>query len=147
LRLIKEDAASALVEFSITMPLLIMTFLAAVSLAVIVIQNIAITDAAAQAAKYGANGHNNDISGMQSVATKSASGVPNFTVAAAEYCTCTPGGSAVSCTAACAPYSTPFEYVTVTTNAAVPVPYGVPGLSSTVALSATSTLRVPWSAY
>jgi len=147
LRLVEEEKGNALIEFSVTMPLLVLIFLGAVTLSLIIAQNLALTDAAYQAAKYGANGHNNDIAGMENVASKCAGGVPGFTAVAQEYCTCTPGGSVVSCTATCLPYSTPFEYVTVTTTALVPPLYSVPGIASSVALSATSTLRVPWSGY
>jgi Flp pilus assembly protein TadG len=147
LRLLDEEQGNALVEFSVTMPLLVLTFLGAVTLSLIIVQNLAITDAAYQAAKYGANGHNNDLAGMQNVANTCAAGVPGFTAVAQEYCTCTPGGGVVSCTATCFPYSTPFEYVTVTTSASVPVLYSFPGIANSVALSASSTLRVPWSGY
>ena len=140
-----SEQASALVEFSLTMPVVVVFCLAAVSFALIVQQDISLTDAVAAGTKYGANGHGNDLSGMKFAATTAGSGVPGLSVTAAKYCSCSPGGAAVTCTTTCYPFPiTPAQYVTVTATAPAPLLFAVTGLPSSLPLSASSTLRAPW---
>ena len=139
------DEGSALVEFSLTMPAVVLFCLATISFALVVQQDIALTDAVAAGTKYGANGHGSDLAGMQSAATTAASGVSGLVVTAAKYCSCSPGGSAVSCATTCYPYPiTPAQYVTVSATAPAPLLFALTGLPSSLPLSASSTLRAPW---
>jgi Flp pilus assembly protein TadG len=140
-----DEDASAMIEFAITMPLVIFIFLATVSFALVVRQNIEIIDAASAGAKYGANGNSTNIAGMQTAAINDAADVPGFSVTASRYCSCVAGGATVSCTSSCSLYpNTPAAYVTVTTSAPGPLLFKVVGLPSSLPLSATSTIRVPW---
>ena len=144
-RLRCQDSASTLVEFSVTMPVLVMFALAAISFGLVVQENIVVTNAAVVGARYGANGHSIDTAGMQSAAAASASGVTGFTSTATRFCTCTPGGTVVSCLTACLPYPiTPAVYVTVTTSATAPLLFKITGLPSSLPLVASATLRAPW---
>jgi Flp pilus assembly protein TadG len=145
LRLFTDERGNALIEFAVTAPLLVALFVSTMTFAVIIQQNIALTDAAAAGAKYGINGHLTDFVGMISAATNEAGGVSGFSASASTYCSCTPGGAAVSC--ASGTCSTPVEYLKVTTNASVPVLFIIPQLPAKVTLSATSSLRIPWAGY
>ncbi len=137
---VQEDG-NALLEFSLTMPLVILIFLGALDLAFVIQQNIVITDAAMVGARYGVNGHMNDLPGMQAAATTAASGVQNFTVTAATFCACVPGGVAVSCLSSCGSTG-PMQYAKVTTNASCSVLFKVQGLPVSLPLSYTATMRV-----
>jgi Flp pilus assembly protein TadG len=139
------EEGSALVEFSLTMPVVAVFCLAAVSFALVVQQDILLTDAVAAGTKYGANGHGNDLAGMKSAAATAGSGVPGLAISAKKYCSCSPGGAAVTCTTTCYPFPiTPAQYVTVTATAPAPLLFAVTGLPSSLPLSASSTLRAPW---
>jgi Flp pilus assembly protein TadG len=139
------EEGSALVEFSLTMPVVVVFCLVAISFALVVQQDIALTDAVAAATKYGANGHGNDLAGMQSAATTSGSGISGMVVTATKYCSCSPGGEVVSCTTTCYPFPiTPAQYVSVTATAPAPLLFAITGLPSSLPLSASSTLRAPW---
>ena len=137
---VQEDG-NALLEFSLTMPLVILLFLGAMDLAFVIQQNIMITDAAVTGARYGANGHMNDLTGMQAAATSAASGVQNFSVTAVNFCTCTPGGPTVSCASSCGA-TAPLQYAKITTNASCPLLFKVQGLPVALPLSYSSTMRV-----
>jgi Flp pilus assembly protein TadG len=141
-QLFPDQTGSALIEFSVTMPLLVLLFIGGVSYSLVIQQRLAITDAAAAGAKYGANGHISDVAGMQTVATNSAGNISGLNVTASSYCACSPGGAQASC--ALGTCANPVEYVQVTTSAVVPVLWNVPGISTSVSLTATSLLRVPW---
>jgi Flp pilus assembly protein TadG len=141
----RRDEGSALVEFSLTMPAVVLFCLAAISFALVIQQDVILTDAVAAGTKYGANGHGNDLAGMQSTVTAQASGVSGVVVTAAKYCSCSPGGTAVTCTTTCYPFPiTPAQYVTVTATAPAPLLFAITGLPSSLPLSASSTLRAPW---
>ena len=140
-----REEGSALVEFSLTMPAVILFCLAAISFALVIQQDVILVDAVAAGTKYGANGHGNDLAGMQSTVTAQASGVSGVVVTATKYCSCSPGGAAVSCSTTCYPFPiTPAQYVTVTATAPAPLLFAVTGLPSSLPLSASSTLRAPW---
>jgi Flp pilus assembly protein TadG len=139
------DEGSAIVEFSLTMPVVVVFCLAAISFALVVQQDIALTDAVAAGTKYGANGHGNDLAGMKSTATTAGSGISGLVVTATKYCSCSPGGAVVTCTMTCYPFPiTPAQYVSVTATAPAPLLFAITGLPSSLPLSASSTLRAPW---
>lgn len=141
----RAEEGSALVEFSLTMPVVVLFCMAAISFALVIQQDIALTDAVAAGTKYGANGHGNDLAGMKSAATAAGSGVSGLAVTATKYCSCSPGGAAIACTTTCYPFPiTPAQYVTVTATAPAPLLFAVTGLPSSFPLSASSTLRAPW---
>jgi len=140
-----DEDASAMIEFAITMPLIVFIFLATISLALVIRENIEIIDAASAGAKYGANGNSTNSVGMQTAATNDAADVSGLSVTASRYCSCIAGGAAVPCTSSCSLYpNTPAAYVTVTTSAPAPLLFTVVGLPSSIPLSGTSTIRVPW---
>ena len=139
-----EDG-NALIEFCIFMPLVVFMFLAAVDYSMITQQSMTVVDAATTGTRYGAvAGNGSDLAGIQAAAQSAAVGVPNFVATVTNYCACTPGGPAVSCASACASGNYPAEYDKVSTRASVPVFFTVTGIPGTVALSASSTMRVVW---
>jgi hypothetical protein len=95
-----------------------------------------VADAANAGAAYGANSSYNSVSAaaIQQVALNAGAGVQNLTATATFWCTCSPGGSVVSCSSACGT-DQPSYFVQVTTTATYPnfFHYG--------SLPATFTLR------
>ena len=104
-----------------------------------------VAEAATEATRFAAvAGNGSNTTGMLAAATTAAVGVPNFAVTAVNYCTCSSGGAAVSCSTSCASGYLPAEYDKVSTSASVPLFFKVTGIPGTVSLSATSTMRVVW---
>jgi Flp pilus assembly protein TadG len=144
-RMLMEETGSALIEFCVFMPLVVFMFLAAVDYSLITQQSMMVADAATIGSRFAAvAGNGSNTTGMVAAAKSAAVGVPNFAVTAVNYCTCSAGGAAVSCSTSCASGNLPAEYNKVSTSASVPVFFKVTGIPGTVALSATSTMRVVW---
>ena len=141
----RSESGSALVEFSLLLPMLVYVFVGIVDYALETEQTMQIIEAATAGAAYGAiNGNQKDFTGMQSAAQNSAVGVQGFSVVASNLFTCTPGGAPVASNATCPGYGTPIEYVKVTTSATVPTLFPFPGLPSSLNLQQTAIYRVPW---
>ena len=145
MRWLRGDSGSALIEFSILLPLLVFVFVGIADYGLEMQQAMQIMEAATAGASYGAiNGNQKDLTGMQNVAKNSASGVHGFTVTASDVFTCTPGGTPVSSSAICMGYGTPIEYVKVTTGATVPMLLTFPGMPTNLVQQQTAMYRVPW---
>ncbi len=142
---LKDDRGSALIEFSIMMPLIVFVFLAAMDYAFVLQQAMVVADAATNGTRYAeASGNGTNVAGMATAAQAAATGIPNFTAAASNYCACPPSGSVIACTSTCASGNNPAEYAKVATLASVPLFFKVTGIPGTIALSASSTMRVSW---
>ena len=140
-----NESGNALIEFCVFMPLVVFMFLAAVDYSFITQQSMMVAEAATEATRFAAvAGNGSNTTGMLAAATTAAVGVPNFAVTAVNYCTCSSGGAAVSCSTSCASGYLPAEYDKVSTSASVPLFFKVTGIPGTVSLSATSTMRVVW---
>jgi Flp pilus assembly protein TadG len=142
--LVKDGAGSALLEFSLVLPLLIFTFMGLVDYSLYYQRAMLITDAAANAARYGSIvGNGTNYSGMVAVAQSGAAGLSGFSAVATRYCTTVPGGAQVGCTAS-VPGTNPLEYVQVTASAAVPPVFSVAGLPGNKTMSSTATMQTAW---
>jgi Flp pilus assembly protein TadG len=103
---LQAETASALLEFSLLVPLVVIMFLGVVDFGVAIAQAMTVQDAARAGAEYGtiagnvpntANGWATN--GMQTAATTAANGLVGFnTPVATTWCSCTAGGSHVGCT-------------------------------------------------
>lgn len=145
MKLLGQESGSALVEFSLLLPMLVYLFVGIVDYALETEQTMQIMEAATAGASYGAiNGNQKDFAGMQTVARNSAAGVPGFNVVASNVFTCNPQGTPVTSATTCAGYGTPIEYVKVTTSATIPTLLPFPGLPTSLTLQETASYRVPW---
>jgi Flp pilus assembly protein TadG len=135
---------SALVDFAVLLPVLVLIFIGVVDYTLFLQQEMQVTEAAAAGATYGAiPGNQKDFTGMQTAARNAAPGISGFAVTAVDIFTCTPGGTAVTSATICAGYGTPIEYVQVQTSATSPPLLSYAGMSS-LNLKGSATVRVPW---
>ena len=140
----RQDAGAALLEFSLIVPIVALMFLAVVDFGIAISQAMTVEDAARAGAEYGTiAGNANDYTGMTDAATTAANGLAGFTVTPAPttWCSCTPGGTVVSCSSTCSG-ANPVEYVQVQTAASVQVLAGYPGIPSSFALKGLAVMRV-----
>jgi Flp pilus assembly protein TadG len=139
----KTQSGSALIEFSLSFSLLAMLGIAAVSFGMAVQTSVVVADAAYAGASYGANSTANSINTatMQSVAVNSGSIVQNLTATATYWCTCSPGGSTVSCSSACGT-DQPMYYVQVTASATYPNFFHYGGLPANFTVQSTCIMPV-----
>jgi len=123
----KTQSGSALIEFALAFTTVALLGIGAVTFGFAVRNSIVVADAAYAGASYGANSTYNSVNTatMQQVALSSGAGVTNMTATATYWCTCSAGGSAVSCSSACGS-DQPSYYVQVATSATYPnfFPYG-----------------------
>ena len=142
---LKSEDGSALIEFSLLLPVLVFLFMGIVDYGLETQQAMQIMEAATAGASYGAiNGNQKDLVGMQNAARNSATGVSGFSVTASNIFTCSPGGAQVTSSTICTGYGTPIEYVKVTTGATVPTLLAFPGMPTNLVLQQTAMYRVPW---
>jgi Flp pilus assembly protein TadG len=138
------ESGSVLVEFAVSLSVLTLVFMGIADYGLMIQQAMLVTEAATAGAAYGViPGNQSNLSGMETAARNTASGVSGFNVVAVDVFTCTPGGASVSSSASCTGYGTPIEYVQVTTSATVNPLLSWAGISST-AVTGTASFRVPW---
>jgi Flp pilus assembly protein TadG len=135
---------SALVDFALLLPVLVLIFIGVVDYSLFLQQEMQVSEAAAAGAAYGAiPGNTKDYTGMQTAARNTAIGISGFAVTAVDIFTCTPGGTAVTSSTTCSGYGTPIEYVQVQTSATLTPLFSYAGIS-TLTLKGNATVRVPW---
>jgi Flp pilus assembly protein TadG len=138
------ESGSILVEFAVSLSVLTLVFIGVADYALMIQQALLVTGAAAAGAAYGViPGNQTNLSGMQTAARNTASGVSGFSVTATDVFTCTPGGASVSSSSTCSGYGTPIEYVQVTTSATVNPLLSWTGISAST-LTGTASFRVAW---
>ncbi len=141
----KQEAGAALLEFSLIVPIVALMFLAVVDFGIAISQAMTVEDAARAGAEYGTiAGKATDYTGMTNAAINAANGLVGFSVVSPTpetWCSCTPGGSVVSCSSTCSG-ANPVEYVQVQTAATVQVLAGYPGIPSSFALTGLAVMRV-----
>jgi Flp pilus assembly protein TadG len=139
----RSERGSALVELSLLALVLMMMFVGVVDFALVTQEAMVVSEAAYAGAEYGVqSGNSTNYTGMQTVATNSAKGVSGFTAVATKWCSCSPGGTAVSCASTCVSYGTPIAYVQVITTATPSVLLKFTGVPLSVPLRGVCVLRV-----
>jgi len=140
-----KNAGSALVEFAIFTPLLLLMCFGAMDFSRVVYAGVAVTNAARAGVQYGAltPGHSGDISGMTQAALDDAAnqGLATLSASARNYCACAGSTAEVDCTATCSGV-TPKGYVEVTASYTFNTLGNMPGIPSSVALSRKASMRV-----
>lgn len=139
----KNQRGSAVIELGLLFPVLLILFLGVVDFALVIQQSMVVSEAAYAGAAYGAIlGNSSNTAMMQTIATKSATGISGFSATATKWCACSAGGASVSCTSTCASYGTPIAYVQVVTNATAAMFFIYTGIPLTVPLRGVCILRV-----
>ena len=124
-------------------PILLLLFFGIIDFGRIYNAYICVSDAALAGAEYGTfSGQSTNYSGMQTAAANDAAGLPGFSATATKYCSCSPGGSSVSCATNCTGYGTPVAYVQVQASATIATLFPYTSLTGSFALKSTATLRV-----
>lgn len=137
------ERGSVLIEFSLTMSLLMLLVIGVVDFALVIQKAMVVNEAAYAAAQWGAAPYNSwNVTEMQTVAQNSATGVAGFSAVASKWCACSPGGSAVACTSTCSSNTAPVAYVQVATSATAPVLFRYSVLPLSVPLSGLCVMRV-----
>jgi Flp pilus assembly protein TadG len=140
-----SEAGSALVEFALFVSLMVVIFVGLVDYALMLQQELQMTEAASAAAAFGSiPGNAKNLTGMQAAAASAAPGVSNLAVNATDVFTCTPGGAVVTSSTTCTGYGTPIEYVQVQTSATVPALLVYVGIASSLTLRGSASFRVQW---
>ena len=140
---LRSEEGSALLEFSLIVPLVVFMFLGVVDLGLVIAQSMTVSQAAESGASYGTlAGNGTDTAGMQAAATKTANGMSGFKVTATTWCSCTSAGSATGCSSSCPGSASPIQYVQVQTSAPASLIAKYPGLPTAIQLMGSSILRV-----
>ena len=144
-----ENAGSALVEFSVTAPLLVSLALGVADYGTMVNQQAILEAATRAGAEYAAvHGWGADGSGITAAAT-SATTIGYLTASPSQVCGCPDANSGViltsqspPCTTACPNGASPSAYISVSTNASYALVVPFPGVSSPIGLTATAIARM-----
>lgn len=143
LRLIwRSNSGIAAVEFAMVVPIMALMFLAIADLGIGIYTDMQVNNAAQYGTEYALlNGYDSD---SISNAIRSASNLSDLTISPSQFCGCPQSGrvNRTSCSASCSDGTSAGTYaqVSVTHNYATIIPY--PGLPSSFALAAHSTVRL-----
>jgi Flp pilus assembly protein TadG len=139
----KTQSGSALIEFALSFASLVMLGIGAVSFGLAVRNGVVVANAASAGAAYGANSTYNAVNTatMQQVALNTDSTIQNLTATAIYWCTCSPGGSVVSCSSACGT-DQPMYYVQVTASATYSNFFHYGGLPATLTIKSACIMPV-----
>lgn len=139
-----EDG-TALIEFALIFPLLVLLVIGTVDYAFFFEQQMTLTHAAAAGAAYGTlAGKSLDAAGMQSTALAAISTLQNISANASSFWTCTPSGPHLDRYTLCSDGNTARQWVEVDLSATMPALFAFPGLPSGLALRASVINPVPW---
>ena len=145
--LLHSDSGQVLIEFAVISTLFILLFAGIVDYGIYIHHEIELTESSATGATLATYPFQQEqTASQQELGTLSTEDIPNASVTATYFYTCTPGGTQVASTAICnANYDyRPLMYVQVVSSAPVPAALRWAGISSNLSLSGTSIYRVPW---
>ncbi|HLJ48753.1 MAG TPA: TadE/TadG family type IV pilus assembly protein [Bryobacteraceae bacterium] len=135
---------SVFVELALSSGLLFLLFFGVVDFARLFAAADMVADSACAATQYGAlsPAHYGDFTGMQNAALTDAMNPPNMTAVASQFCTCSIGGSHLSCPTDCGGGSSGQMYLEVDVTLPFSTLISWPGIGGTMNLSRTSIVRV-----
>lgn len=136
-----ERRGSALIEFAIVTPLLMLFVLGAAEFGRVYFAAITVANAARAGAQYGAQeGKSSDFPGMTSAAQSEAADVGPISNFASNFCRC-PDGSAPVCAGATCPSGTVQVFVKDSAVKSVSLLVKYPGFPSTITISRVAIFR------
>ena len=140
MKLFHSEEGSVLVEVALIAPVIIVMILGVVNFGFMLQQDLAVADSARAGAAYALTwGNQTRTSQMAAVATVAAGSIPSYQAAATNFCTCGPGGTAISCTSSCSSYGQPTMYAQVTATATLPV---LLGTGTGIPVSSVARVRI-----
>jgi Flp pilus assembly protein TadG len=137
----RRQTGSAMVEFALITPLLLLLLAGVLDYSMALRTAIAVSDAARAGAHYGSlsTANANDTAGMEAAARNAEPSLTDLTVTAGRSCKC-PNGSAVNCSGSCGGGALSV-YAEVTTQTTARNAFSYPGLSFSGAVSAKAVMR------
>jgi Flp pilus assembly protein TadG len=141
----ESERGSMLVECALLMPIFLIFMFGMVDYSRVFLTAISVASAAQAGAEYGSSSSSafTDYTGMQNAAAHDAAQLSSFTATASQYCSCSPGGTAVSCsTTTCSGYGSPAKYVKVQTTSTFHTLFPYPLVPSSATVNATAFMRV-----
>jgi Flp pilus assembly protein TadG len=141
----ESQRGSMLVECALLMPVLLIFMIGMLDYSRVFLTAISVASAAQAGAEYGSSRSSafTDYTGMQNAAARDAAQLSSFTATASQYCSCSPGGTSVSCsTTICSGYGSPAKYVKVQTTSTFHTLFPYPSVPSSATLNATAYIRV-----
>lgn len=146
-RATRSQAGTALLEFVLALPLLILLLLGSVEIGRYVYFAIQVGNAARAGVQYGAQ---NGVTALDSAGIVNAvkadgnTSIAALNVSPSNYCSCWNGssGSSVACSGSCPGGSHIVEYVQVTVSGSVDPLFHYPFLPSTLTVSNTAAMRI-----
>ena len=141
-----DEEGSSLIELSFILPVILLMLLGVLDYGLVLEQYMTFNDSVRAAAEFATiYGEDANTSSMQSLATQFAVNVPNYQVSAAVVCTCSPGGSSVSCTSSCSGIpSVPYQYAQVTATASLPLIFQVQGFPASIPVKSTTMVPISY---
>ena len=136
-----------MVEAALVVPMFTLLILAVADFAVLLNQYLRVADSArAEAVSGTVRAYATDPSVLNLVGNNSSAGIPGYSVAAVNYCTCANGSLVVSCSSHlnCGPYGIPNQYVQVTAKASLPLLFGVQGFPAKINVQSVAIARTAW---
>ncbi len=139
----RSEDGSALVEMALLLPVLLLIVLGVFDYALVIEKRLRLAEAVAAGTAYAAlPGNALDIAGTQNAATLAAVNMPEMSVTASAYWTCTPGGGQVTANSTCSGGIAPMQWMEVDATATPTLKFQFPGLPFNVPLTAASIHRV-----
>jgi Flp pilus assembly protein TadG len=138
----RNARGSAVVEFALTAPLLLLLTAGVLDIAMLLRTAASAADAARSGAQYGSRSSvaASDTAGIRAAALNASPGISGLTVTPAKACRCA-DGSAVSCSGNCASGSMRV-YVQVTVQSTAPTIFRYADLPFTGEVTSTASMRV-----
>lgn len=144
-RRLGREEGNALVEFAVTVPVLLLMCYGTMDFSRVLYAGIAVANAARAGVQYGAltPGHSGDTTGMVNAATADAAnqGLTGVSATARNFCGCTSSTTEVACSSTCSG-ATPDGYVEVTVTYTFNTLFAMTGIPQTMPISKTAKMRV-----
>ena len=139
-RLVTSEEGAALLEFACVLPVFVLLLVCVVDYSLLIQQRMHVTEAAAIGAAYGSVvGNGQDAAGMRNAALTE---MPDLTVTASAFWTCSVSGTHVSSSSACADGSLPMQWVEIDTSATLKPLLAFPGIPTQQELHGLAVRRV-----
>lgn len=142
-RLAASEEGAALIEFACVLPVFVLLLAGVVDYSLLIKDRMHMTEAAAAGAAYGAvAGNEQNTAGMRNAALSEISDMPNPTVAASAFWTCSVGSEHVGSSSTCPDGNLPMQWVQVETRATLSPLLAFPGLPTQQELQGLAVRRV-----
>ena len=138
-----SERGGLLLESALMLPVLLILTFGMVDFARVFRTGIVVSNAAETGALYGSASvaNSSNYTAMQNAAIADANGLSGFTATGSSFCTCTAGGTSVSCSSTCSGGGAVMIYVQVQASAPFSTWFPYPGVPSSTTVNSTVVLR------